>query len=396
MSNLSSLLSRTVHYPYHKHIVEHVRTIQSRLPSLQPKAELFVHENGKQVSLLVLDGTIPMYYKGNKYNIPVKIWLTEGYPQYPPLVFVVPTRDMELKQNHKHMDPSGRCFLPYLANWKIQTHNLYDLCNFLSSIFGDDPPVFARRNGQRQTPSPANSMTSSHSWNRSPNSFQNSVNNSSYNPVGQTQYQQNRNPPQFQHNFSNSYMNQSQYQPNQHSQYQPSHSSQMNSSYQQPSSQQLAKSELLQRINTRLTSFRSEQSKKFEKTLQDQREQQSRILTQQSEEKRLEREMNITIQQIREICNENERMQEFLEQAKKNQEQPIDEVVTFADPLSKQEIELSAEDAAIDDCIYFLDKALSREAMSSDTFLRNVRQLSRKQFKARALAEKIRSLTWFA
>mmetsp|Transcript_1610 Transcript_1610/g.5529 ORF Transcript_1610/g.5529 Transcript_1610/m.5529 type:complete len:105 (-) Transcript_1610:3664-3978(-) len=95
MSSLPNLLSQCYPYQYRQIIQSHVLTLLSKLPSLQPKIQLYTHDTvGKQVKLLVLEGTVPMYYRRMRYNIPVRIWLTEGYPQYPPLVYVVPTQGM--------------------------------------------------------------------------------------------------------------------------------------------------------------------------------------------------------------------------------------------------------------------------------------------------------------
>jgi len=50
-----------------------------------------VHDNGRHSLLLQLSGTIPIYYKGSQYNIPVVIWLLETYPAIPPKCYVTPT-----------------------------------------------------------------------------------------------------------------------------------------------------------------------------------------------------------------------------------------------------------------------------------------------------------------
>lgn len=39
--------------------------------------------------LLVAEGTVPMYYQGVKYNIPVALWLPERYPLQPPMMCVL-------------------------------------------------------------------------------------------------------------------------------------------------------------------------------------------------------------------------------------------------------------------------------------------------------------------
>lgn len=57
---------------------------------------------------------------------------------------MVPTKDMELKPKHLHVDSSGTCYLPYLNGWRAEVSSLLGLIYQLSSIFSLDPPVFSR------------------------------------------------------------------------------------------------------------------------------------------------------------------------------------------------------------------------------------------------------------
>lgn len=59
------------------------------------------------VELLVAEGTVPMHYRGAKYNIPVQVWLPERYPLAAPIAWVVPTPDMMIKPRHSFVDGSG-------------------------------------------------------------------------------------------------------------------------------------------------------------------------------------------------------------------------------------------------------------------------------------------------
>jgi len=67
-----------------------------------------------------------------------------------------------------------------------------------------------------------------------------------------------------------------------------------------------------------------------------------------------------------------------------------DEAVTTTAPLYKQLIQAYAEEAATEDAIYFLGEALRRGVIECDVFLKNVRNLSRKQFMLRATMQKCR------
>ena len=71
-------------------------------------------------SLNCLDGhwmIVPVRLQGVKYNIPVQIWLPEGYARQPPIMYVVPTPTMIIKPNHSFVDASGVVLSPYVRNW---------------------------------------------------------------------------------------------------------------------------------------------------------------------------------------------------------------------------------------------------------------------------------------
>lgn len=67
-----------------------------------------------------------------------------------------------------------------------------------------------------------------------------------------------------------------------------------------------------------------------------------------------------------------------------------DEAVTATAPVFKQLMNAHAEDAAIEDALYFLGESLRRGILDCEQFLRHVRNLSRKQFLLRATMLKCR------
>lgn len=81
------------------------------------------HEDGRSQLLLNVHGTIPVIFRGATYNIPLTVWLPHQYPRQPPVAFVTPARDMLIRPGN-HVDPNGRCYHPYLANWV----NFSDVC----------------------------------------------------------------------------------------------------------------------------------------------------------------------------------------------------------------------------------------------------------------------------
>lgn len=59
------------------------------------------------------------------------------------------------------------------------------------------------------------------------------------------------------------------------------------------------------------------------------------------------------------------------------------------DVLGKQLLDNVAEDATIEDMIYYLDRALLKAVIDVDQYLKEIRRLSREQFYCRATIKKI-------
>ena len=55
-------------------------------------------------------------------------------------------------------------------------------------------------------------------------------------------------------------------------------------------------------------------------------------------------------------------------------------------------LELVAENAALEDALYYLDQGLTDGVITVDVFMKEVRRLARKQFVARATMKKVSSL----
>ncbi|XP_022085632.1 tumor susceptibility gene 101 protein-like [Acanthaster planci] len=115
----------------------------STFKDVRPKMDTYVFNDGSQKTLLCIDGTIPVYYKGISYNIPICIWVMDTHPYNPPLCFVKPTKDMLIKPS-KYVDANGKIYLPYLYDWDCPSSDLHTLIQVMSAVFGESPPVFSQ------------------------------------------------------------------------------------------------------------------------------------------------------------------------------------------------------------------------------------------------------------
>ncbi|XP_033124479.1 tumor susceptibility gene 101 protein-like [Anneissia japonica] len=110
---------------------------------LKPKIEKYAFNDGSVKDLLCIDGTIPVHYKGSRYNIPICVYVMDTHPYNPPMCFVRPTKDMLIKPS-KHVDANGRIYLPYLHEWKYPNSDLIGLIQVMSVVFGEASPVYAK------------------------------------------------------------------------------------------------------------------------------------------------------------------------------------------------------------------------------------------------------------
>ncbi|CAG2120949.1 unnamed protein product, partial [Medioppia subpectinata] len=141
-ANVPRLLA-TAKYRYADQSKRDIMSAINNYRNLSPLVEKYVYPDGSDRDLLCLTGTIPVPYKGSVYNIPVTIWLTESHPYNAPICYVKPTQDMTIKVS-KHVDNSGRIYLPYLSDWKANTSDLLGVIQVMICVFGETPPVYSK------------------------------------------------------------------------------------------------------------------------------------------------------------------------------------------------------------------------------------------------------------
>ncbi|KAK2434984.1 Ubiquitin-conjugating enzyme/RWD protein [Trifolium repens] len=324
-------------------IRQHLLTLITAFPSLEPKTATFTHNDGRTVNLLQADGTIPMTYQSVTYNIPVVIWLMESYPRHPPCVYVNPTRDMIIKRPHPHVNPSGLVSVPYLHNWIYPSANLLDLVLSLSVIFGRDPPLYSQRRPTVSSsgyPHPAR-------------------NNNSY-------------PP-------------SPYSP---SPVRPAHTEDPTEVFKRN-----AINKLVEMVHNDVTNLRKTREAEMEGlfSLQGVLKQREDVLNKGVKE--MQEEMEGLEQQLQMVLMNTDVLEGWLRenQGKKMSLENVEDAFECVDVLSKQMLECTAADLAIEDTLYALDKGVQVGAVPFDQYMRSVRVLSREQFFHRATAAKVRA-----
>lgn len=323
-------------------IRQHLLNLISSYASLEPKTATFTHNDGRSVILLQADGTIPMPFQGVSYNIPVVIWLLESYPRHPPCVYVNPTRDMIIKRPHSNVSPSGLVSISYLHDWVYPSSNLLDLAAQLSAAFSRDPPLYAQRRPQPPPPSPS---------------------------IG-SGYQQPSRP------------------------FPPPHHHQQTDDAAEVYKRN-AINKMAEMVHVDLVLMRSAREAEAEG-----------LLSLQAGLKRREEEIN---RGLKEMVDEKETLEQQLQVISMNTDfldswirenqgkaknllvdlVDVDNAFECIETLSKQMLECTALDLAIEDVVYSMDKSFRDGSLPFDQYLRNVRLLSREQFFHRATAAKV-------
>lgn len=362
--------------------------------SLTYRLEAFVFNNGARKDLLNLEGTIPVNYKGAYYNIPVCIWLMDTHPQNAPLCFVKPTSDMSIKVS-KYVDSNGKVYLPFLHEWTQNGSTLQKLIQCMISAFGELPPVYSKPRNENRAPYPVNSFMPQPAG----YPFPQGTPQPGY-PT-QAPYPTTSNLPY--PNFGAPYpgavsTNGMPYPP-----------AATGTPYPQPAgyggpattdvaggtiTEEHIKASLLSAVEDKLRRRLKEQSlqsqaelETLRRTQQELREGKSRledILTRLQRE-RAELDKNVTILQEKE-----KELHTAIERLEEQEGIDVDEAVVTTAPLYSQLLNAFAEEATLEDAIYYMGEALRKEVIDLDTFLKQVRTLARRQFTLRALMHKCR------
>lgn len=64
-------------------------------------------DSGQTALLILVHGTLPINYRGATYQIPLHLWIPHSYPRDPPMMFVVPTKEIGVRKG-REVEPGGR------------------------------------------------------------------------------------------------------------------------------------------------------------------------------------------------------------------------------------------------------------------------------------------------
>ncbi|XP_066582470.1 tumor susceptibility gene 101 protein [Prorops nasuta] len=390
-----------------RHMVKVLNEYRGLTYDLEP----FVFNDGTTKQLVSLKGTIPVTFKGTSYNIPICIWLMDTHPNNAPMCYVKPTSDMSIKVSI-YVDHNGKIYLPYLHDWLPHSSDLRGLIKIMTATFGEQPPVFAKVKTDALSGSnyPAHSFmpgTSSCS-DVTGNNFPVYPPNSQY-PGGSNAYTPpypatsnfpypgyvpslpypgstpNYTPPGYSGPFSTPYPPSKQTSPTM-----PGNASNGTGTI----TEEHIRASLLSALEDKLRRRFKEQFLQLQAELETLRRTDQELTTRSSqlseifvklnkEKLELEKNINILIDKESELEKENLKLAE-------NQSIDVDEAVTTIAPLYKQMLNAFAEEAATEDAIYYLGEGLLGGIIDLDAFLKQIRQLSRRQFMLRALMQRCR------
>ena len=405
-----------VHYTIREHLVELVK----EFPSLRCSCEPYTHNDGHVARLLTASGTIPIVFQGQKYNIPIAIWLTEGYPYSKPTCYVTPTRNMIIRPGHGHVDGSGLVSSRILSEWRAHQSKLFTLVKELCSIFSLDPPLYTKppgydeRSFEQQQRSPSiNNNSTPYNDNVEISNFSTTNISSMFKvlPTTEVTQQQQQQQPhanlggnEYRRGVANDIPNCVE-QSNANIYTNVAGASSMNANYSAQQERQTTGAELFRdraiatisnRIRAVLECRQSDLSTKLSTCLETQRQLINRHEQMQDGLRRLQTQSERLDFHVSAMKADTTAIDMWLMENESNaddDDSQIDPDLAIVGDSSKidQLIDAMAEDAAIEDILYVLEKAVQNGKVDFETYMKNVRSLCREQFFSRAICVKIKN-----
>uniref|UniRef100_A0A7S1URT0 UEV domain-containing protein n=1 Tax=Grammatophora oceanica TaxID=210454 RepID=A0A7S1URT0_9STRA len=350
---------------------------------LRPEIANLVENNGDTHNTLCLKGTIAIHYRGQTYQQLVDVHFPEGYPVRPPTIFVRLAPNMYVKDGHPHVGSDGKVYLPYLHEWRAHSHNMVELIVAMSSVFSADPPVFSRpkKAKAKKAPKPADPP---------PPSYDDSM--AAALRASQKEAEERAAREAEEANRISSLARKAE----------EEEERKQAEEERQRAAQEAWDAKLFgdkkTKVKNKVSKYLKELSRDTKASLQadwqDQRSLQtssSRLKEQLNFMEKTKGELEDSVAKVTQATAE---LQEWIEQqesAKKDETEKVDvdSLVTPDNKVHEQMLELSSENHALTDALYFLDNALHRQTLGMSEHLKEVRRLAKRQFLVRAHLIKI-------
>ncbi len=270
-------------------------------------------------------------------------WLLDDYPSSAPMAFVKPTLDMQIRASDE-VDLNGRITIPYILHWTCPDSNLLELVRVCGVVFGDAPPVFTKPRSQR-TKNQLPRQTSLQIEHRQGN--------------GQVR---------------RSYSAQEQ---------------DTREDEEEAIDEEHVKASIVSAVEQKVKGRLQEEFSRTRAEIDVLHSTNRELLDSQEKISVMIKDMEGAEEDAKDRMEQLKRAEQELEQAmlRLSVKVSVDDlvVVSSGGAADIQQVEAVADDLAVDDAIFALGRALQEHRVECDVYLKKVRELSRLQFKKRAI-----------
>jgi ESCRT-I complex subunit TSG101 len=355
---------------------------------LTPGIAPLVENNGDSSHCLVLQGTIAMVFRGQTYQLLVDVYLPPGYPIRPPVSYVRLAPSMYLKENHAHVGSDGMVYLPYTHEWNPRSHTLIEMVVAMSSVFSADPPVFTRSTPAPPPPPPppSSSLPPPPAYNDSSSSF---IGNNKPSADSERYIQE---------QIAKIVASEAE-EANRVADLARRVAKEDEEKEQQIAAQKIweekktgqIKDQVNRKIQAHFLELSIQTKQKVQNDLRDQQKLEKSKATIAEELEYMQKTKQSLEEHISTVDKRTQEIEQWLETSKesKQEEVSVDDLVQPVTSLHSQMLDLSAENAALTDALYFLDRGFYMGQMDCTTHLKSVRKLAKRQFLVRAHLIKI-------
>jgi ESCRT-I complex subunit TSG101 len=299
-----------------------------------------------------------------------------------------------LKENHPHVGSDGMVYMPYTHEWNPRTHSLIEMVVAMSSVFSADPPVFTRSAPAPPPPPPplppnlAPYTTTSSNFTNSdppPPPAYSSYVSSNTSATDSDMYLQEQ---------IEAIMRKEAEEANLAAEIARAAAKEEEEREKQTVAQkeweERKKEQTKDQVNKKIQSYLQQFAEETKSSLAaDWRDQEQLKHT----KKRIDEELKDLASKKSEledhiltVDKKTKEIEEWLEESKtaKEVEPNIDDICQPVNKLHAQMLELSAENAALTDVMYFLDRGMYSGQIDCATHLKTIRNLAKRQFLIRA------------